>query len=101
MNFVVIFLPHLSCGVPELLLYIFSLRRNKETENQTFAFIADVNLLRNFSRKMDTFILNQKPVFFFYGIEQHFKATVDSLLTVDSEISLSALFSNAPLVKYP
>ena len=34
---------------------IFSLRGNKEAENQTFNFIADVNLLRNFSENMDTF----------------------------------------------
>ena len=39
----------------ELLLLIFLLQKNEETENQTLKLIADVNFKRNFSEKMDTF----------------------------------------------
>ena len=59
------FLPHLNCCIQELLLHILSLRRNRETGKQTLTYMANVDLLRDFSVKVETsFIINQQSMFF-------------------------------------
>eukprot|EP00794_Sanderia_malayensis_P000016 gene16-606_t len=44
-----------DCVCEALLLHIFALRKNEETEKQTSRLTSDVNLLRKVSEKMDTF----------------------------------------------